>query len=202
MTAALAFPETEASQHATPRVGPNAVIQLAAALRADRDGDAAVEVFAAAGALDLLNTPPTDMVPESLPRSLFDALYRSMPCRRADRIAHAAGRRTADYILAHRIPKPVRILFAMLPPGLAAPLLLRSIQRNAWTFAGSGVCRVETGAPAIVEITANPLATPDCAWHSGVFERLFRVLVSRHSVVGHSECCRSGNNICRFEITF
>lgn len=51
----------------------------------------------------------------------------------------------------------------------------------------------------LIEISANPLAMPDCAWHGAVFERLFTRLVARGTRVRHVACCRTGER-CRFLI--
>ena len=66
------------------------------------------------------------------------------PVRGASRAKPAP--RTGDYLLAHRIPKPVQALLKRLPAPLAARVLLAAITRHAWTFAGSG--RFEAHRPA------------------------------------------------------
>ncbi len=182
-------------------VGPNAVIQLAAALRAAPVAiGAAEQVFASAGFLRLLNVPPDVMIDEAIPARLFEALWRELPPEQAARIAHDAGRRTGAYVLANRIPTVAQVVLRTLPPRFAAPLLLKAIRRNAWTFAGSGICRVTPGNPAIITIAHNPLAMPGCVWHIGVFECLFRALVSEGTRVRHSDCRIDGAPACRFEI--
>jgi divinyl protochlorophyllide a 8-vinyl-reductase len=52
----------------------------------------------------------------------------------AAEVARDAGLRTADYLLANRIPKPVQVLLKHLPAPLAARVLLSAIRRHAWTF--------------------------------------------------------------------
>jgi divinyl protochlorophyllide a 8-vinyl-reductase len=117
-----------------------------------------------------------------------------------------AGRRTADYLLANRIPKPVQAVLKLLPPRMAAMILVSAIRRNAWTFAGSGVFGAHSGAPTIFEIRGNPLCAgetspaPVCAWHAAVFERLFQKLVSRRARVTETECEASGADCCRFVV--
>lgn len=177
------------------RVGPNTVVQLAAAL----DPKDAHRVFEAAGALAALSAPPEQMVAERLPRALFDALLTVCPDR-AEAALTDAGHRTAEYLLANRIPAPAHIVFGLLPATLAARLLLLAIQRSAWTFAGSGHCRTRWQGQAVIEVTDNPLATPGCLWHRAVFERLFRTLVCKTATVRHPACCARGDPVCRFEI--
>ena len=186
---------------AEPRVGPNAITQVAAALRAEGGEAEARRVFAAAGLLPLLETPPAAMTRQSAAAALHIALREALPEAEADRIAAEAGRRTGDYLLANRIPRPAQWLLRLMPPRLAAPILLKAIAKNAWTFAGSG--KVETrwdGRVATVRILDNPLATPGCPWHRAVFERLFRALVSERTEVTHPACCARGAVFCTYEI--
>src|SRR6056297_1861565 len=158
------------------RVGPNVAIQTFAAVRVLRGEAAARDVAAGAGLADWVDLPPADMIPEAAAARIFTAVHAACGGE-APAVMAEAGRRTADYVLANRIPPPVRAVLPWLPDALAGRILLSAIARNAWTFAGSG--GVATGArPFSVEIVANPLAEPGgCAWHAGVFERLFRVLV-------------------------
>lgn len=181
-------------------VGPNAVIQVSGALRDTFGQDRARAVFAKAGLCRLFDHPPDRMIDEALAGKLLAELWCSLPTADARCIALEAGRRTADYVIAHRIPLAVRYLLALAPSRLAAPILLRAIQRNAWTFAGSGECKVLLSPRLIIEIKKNPLAVPDCAWHSAVFERLFCRLVARNTRVRHTNCCGHGDAVCRFQI--
>lgn len=181
------------------RVGPNAVIQTAEALRAAGGEALAARVFADAGLTALLADPPAEMIPEDIAAALHRALA-ALPDGRAGTLAHDAGLRTAAYILAHRIPGPVKILLRALPPGPSARLLIGAIGRHAWTFAGSGRFAARSGRPAVLEIADNPLATPGCPWHRGVFEGLFRALVARRTTVTETACCARGAPACRYEI--
>ena len=190
MSAARATP---GSANREAKVGPNAIIQLAAALRAAGGEAAAARVFAAAGLLPLLAAPPGDMVDQRVAGRLHDALRGTMPGDAAGRIALDAGRRTADYLLAHRIPAPARWLMRALPPRPAARVLLRAMTANAWTYAGTGRVRATAGDPCVLEIVDNPLAQPGgCPWHRGVFERLFRALVFPAARLHHISCCADG----------
>lgn len=181
-------------------VGPNAVIQLAAALREGFGEAVAERVFSQAGLAQSLIEPPAEMVDEAAVARLFRALFAALPAVQAERAAAEAGLRTARYLLANRIPGPARLALKTLPAPLAADFLLRAISRNAWTFAGSGQVRVHAGAPSVIEIQANPLAMPGCPWHIGVFEGLFRALVAPDASVYHPQCCFAGAAACRFEI--
>lgn len=140
------------------------------------------------------------MVREAVVADLFEALFLRLPETDAKDVAAEAGRRTADYILANRIPGAAQSILKALPAPLAAPLLLAAIAKHAWTFAGSGRFTARYGAPLIVEIAANPLSMPGCVWHRAVFERLFRSLAAPRADVRHTRCCRTGEPLCRFEI--
>jgi divinyl protochlorophyllide a 8-vinyl-reductase len=200
LSAGLTFATAVDAQSEAGLVGPNAVVQLAAALRASPSPAAAANVFSTAGLARLLASPPDAMIDESIPARLFAALWQVLPPEQAAVIAQDAGIRTGNYILANRIPLAARLMLRLLPAGIAAPLLLKAIHRHAWTFAGSGTCRVDPGRPAVITIVRNPLEMPGCVWHVGVFECLFRSLVSRHARVRHASCRIGGAPSCRFEI--
>lgn len=199
----LTFESTVDARAQAGLVGPNAVIQLGEALRAAPGAIGAAErVFASAGFSRLLRAPPDALIDEAIPASMFAALWRETPPDEAFRIAHDAGRRTGAYLLGNRIPPIAKIVLRALPPYFAAPLLLKAIRRHAWTFAGSGTFRIAPGRPAVVTIANNPLAMPGGAWHVGVFECLFRALVSDRTRVLHTACHVDGAPTCRFEIDY
>lgn len=183
------------------RVGPNAVTQVAAALRAAGGEALARQVFDAAQLAAALAAPPEKMVDQGLAARLHDALRLTLPAEDAARIAGDAGTRTADYLLANRIPKPVQWAMKVLPARAAARILLSAMASNAWTYAGTGRVRTQGGNPCVLEIIDNPLAQPQCHWHVAVFERLFRTLVAKGAVVRHTSCCAQGAQACRFEIS-
>ncbi|MBK1727192.1 bacteriochlorophyll 4-vinyl reductase, partial [Halorhodospira neutriphila] len=92
------------------RIGPNAILQVAAALRAAAGEEAARRVFAAAGLEAWLDHPPERMVPESAVAALHQALRAELDAAQARHVLQDAGVRTGDYVLAWRIPAPVRTL--------------------------------------------------------------------------------------------
>ncbi len=185
------------------RIGPNAILRVAEALQRRGCAD---EVFGAAGLAHHLARPPDAMVDEDDARRLHAALRSTLGPREAEQVAREAGEATAAYLLAHRIPKPVQALLRRLPAPLAARVLLAAITRHAWTFAGSGSFEARPGRPAVLTIRHNPLCrglasdTPACAYYAATFERLFRVLVQRGSVVTETRCEARGDASCRFEI--
>jgi divinyl protochlorophyllide a 8-vinyl-reductase len=119
-----------------------------------------------------------------------------------------AGTRTADYILANRIPKLAQAVLKLLPAPLAARALAAAIAAHAWTFAGSGRFSVLRGNPMLLEIAQNPLCAEDragaaiCAWHTAVFQRLFQALVSPAARVVETACEGQGDSCCRFAVSW
>lgn len=158
------------------RVGPNAVIQLLNAL--DSHDPALCRRFAMRnGVSAYLETPPGEMVDEAIPARLFADLCVFLPEAGAESVAVEAGRLTADYVIENRIPAVAKMALRVLPRRVAARFLLRAIERNAWTFVGSGTCRVSTRFGPTISIVGTPLIMPGLIWHRAVFERLFRRLV-------------------------
>jgi divinyl protochlorophyllide a 8-vinyl-reductase len=187
-------------------VGPNAAIQLAAALR-DGPGPAAAEaVFVAAGLSDWLVTPPDALIAEADAARLFAQTRAALGAERADRVLADAGQRTGAYILAHRIPPMARRVLPLLPARLGAAILRRAIRGAAWTFAGSGRCTVAGGAAlGRIEIADNPLSVPGAVWHRAVFDVLFGALVrggaaARAACPAVDDCAGCGAQACVFTL--
>jgi len=168
---------------AAARIGPNAVTRLAEALAGMRGEGAAREVFARAGLAHHLEAPPERMVAERDVIALHAALAAALPAAEAEAVAAEAGRLTGAYLLAHRIPAPMRLLLPWLPARMAARILLAAVGRHAWTFAGSGRFAREPGRGLRFVIAGGPLAGgreaagPVCAYYGATFEALFRALV-------------------------
>ena len=181
-------------------VGPNAILQTAAALEAQGGRALVRQVFEVAGLGALLDAPPAAMVPEGQAAALMRALAATLPPEVARRVSGEAGRRTGVYILRHRIPKPARALLWVLPARLASPILLRAVAAHAWTFAGSGRVEIAGGDPARLMIHDNPLAVAGSDWHRAVLEVLFQSLVHPSARVVQTACCAAGAGACRFEI--
>lgn len=182
-------------------VGPNAVLQLIETLRANAHGNELQAIFSRAGLGRYLDHPPLAMVSEDHALRLFRAVGSELPEERARDVLSDAGRRTAQYVIANRIPAPARTLLRLLPPVLAAPLLCRAIKHHAWTFAGSGSCETAGIRRVQLDIKNNPLAIPDCPWHSAVILTMFRSLADRSMQLEHSYCCARGDAFCRFELS-
>lgn len=185
------------------RIGPNAILQLLPVIERIGGTDRVTQMLIRAGITRIPDG--SEMIPETEAARLHRQLRLEEP-EMAPRLAAEAGRGTARYILAHRIPKSAQIVLQIAPPVLSARMLARAIARHAWTFAGSGVFR--TDGPWTFEIANNPIvehehsAHPLCQWHAAVFEELYRTLVHPRSRCRET-CCRAqgAGNICRFEIS-
>jgi len=128
----------------------------------------------------------------------------------AAEVARQAGLRTADYLLAHRIPRPVQWLLKRLPAPLAARVLRQAVGHHAWTFAGSGHFTARAGRPCVLTITGNPLCRgadlqnpsplPACDFYAATFERLFQVLVHPTVQAVETACEARGDPACVFEL--
>lgn len=184
-------------------IGPNAILQLVPLLERLGGPERVQEMMASAGLFELPDG--TGMIPQEDAARLHRQLRREEPDL-APAISAEAGRRTADYILAHRIPPLAQAVLKILPPRLAAQALSGAIRRHAWTFAGSGRFRVVD--PWHLEIAHNPViqgehgADPLCHWHAAVFARLYQVLVARDARCTETVCAAQGQgDVCRFEIT-
>jgi len=199
-------PKGQAAGQDTPRIGPNAITRVAQALRA-RVGEAGtVRVFVAAGLDAYLPALPVAMVDEAEVTRLHHALRAAYGADGAAAIARDAGRLTGDYLLAHRIPAPVRALLRVLPAALAARILVAAIERNRWTFCGSAHLTTTVGATVRFILTHCAIcrdAQADqmlCDYYAATFERLFQALVDRGAFVTETECEANGGSACIFEV--
>lgn len=190
------------------RVGPNAVLQLIAALRAAGLEGRLAALFTACGVADWLSAPPAAMVDEHDVARLHQGLRAGFAPALAERLLDQAGHRTAAYLLSARIPPLAQRVLKALPPSLAARLLVTAIRRNAWTFAGSGRFTARVGRTVRLEIEGNPFcageyaAAPVCHWHRAVFAHLFRTLVSPRAQVVETGCEAAGGRCCAFEVSW
>jgi divinyl protochlorophyllide a 8-vinyl-reductase len=187
-------------------IGPNAVLQLIEALKAAGVYDVSAPVFATAGLADWLVDPPAVMVDQRRVARLHQALRAVSSPEDGSTLMADAGRLTADYILANRIPRAAQMLLKRLPARLAAAAFVPAIKAHSWTFAGTGQFTGRAGSPTVFTLRGNPLcagehaAGPICAWHAAVFQRLFQVLVSPDARAVETDCEACGDPFCRFEV--
>jgi divinyl protochlorophyllide a 8-vinyl-reductase len=160
-------------------IGPNAVLQTVAVMK-ERLGAADTGAILLDAQIHALPCG-AHMIPEiqALRLHRWLSLHEPMGCYA---IAEEAGSRTADYIIANRIPKAAVWLLRHLPAMLAAPLLMAAIRKHAWTFVGAGLF-VPAGAWRFtIDRTAaeDPIPLPDSLfhWYAAVFTRLYRELVA------------------------
>jgi divinyl protochlorophyllide a 8-vinyl-reductase len=185
------------------RIGPNSVLQLVTVLDAHLGATARDSLLRRAGLTELPGAE--GLMPES-PAVGLHRLLRHEHGAASAALLREAGSRTADYLLAHRIPRFVHWTLAALPQRRAIALLSRAIARNAWTFAGSGHFQYLARTPPVFLLHDNPLVRGDsaerplCHWHTAVFERLFTVLIDPCLRVEETTCCAMGAPACRFTL--
>lgn len=188
------------------RIGPNAISRVAEVLPGLVGARVTRRLFEQAGLQAYLQRPPEDMVDEAEVMRLHRVLRDALGGATSAEVARQAGRRTAEYLLARRIPRPVQALLRILPAPLAARVLLRAIAAHAWTFAGSGRFVVRQVWPVVMEIDDNPLCRdvraerPSCHYYAATFEHLFSTLVCRGAQVVEVACEARGDEACRFEL--
>ncbi len=207
MTAAVlsVHGSSTATHAASGRIGPNAIIRMVEALDDLEGKGAGARLLERSGLSRYIGRLPEAMVDEAEVIALHRAVREAVGEGRAETLAWLAGRKTADYLLAHRIPKAMQRVLTILPAPLAARALLAAISRHAWTFAGSGRFRVVSHAPVTVEIADCPLARgiaadrPACGYFAATLERLFAVLVHPDVRVRETACTATGAPACRFE---
>jgi len=163
-------------------IGPNAVLQMAWAMEGTIGAAAAREVLEVAG-IDALPSGEA-MICEGEALRLHHALAMLHPADAND-IAVAAAVGTADYIIANRIPRLAARLLRWLPAPLAARLLMRAIEKHAWTFVGAGQFTVTGPWHFTIDRSRSGDATapPDTLflWYAQVFARLYSQLVRARS---------------------
>ncbi len=189
----------------TGLMGPNAVLQLLPIMNDMLGRRETQRLMMTAG---MVNPPGNEgLMPEAPAAALHQLLRREYP-EQAPALLWSAGGCTADYVMAHRIPGPAKLLLKALPGALAGPMLIKSIADHAWTFAGSGSFTVVRTHPITVSLHNNPLicgeraTTPLCIWHQAVFERLFAALVDREARCVETACQAMGDPACRFEVSW
>lgn len=169
-------------------IGPNAVLKAVEVME-ERLGHAETLAILADAQIDRLPSGET-MIPEIDALRLHRWLALHDPLG-AFTIAEEAGARTADYIIAHRIPRAAALLLRGLPPALAGPLLMAAIGKHAWTFAGAG-CFTPSGAWRFsIDRTGagDPIPPPASLyhWYAAVFTRLYRQLVAADCTCQHRD---------------
>lgn len=160
-------------------IGPNAVLQAVAVME-DLLGPAEARAILLDAQIHALPSGE-GMIPEvqALRLHRWLALHEPLGCLD---IAEEAGARTADYIIANRIPRPAVWLLRRLPANLAAPLLMAAIRKHAWTFVGAGAFTPDGAWRFTIDRSkaGDPMMPPESLflWYAAVFTRLYRQLVA------------------------
>jgi divinyl protochlorophyllide a 8-vinyl-reductase len=188
------------------RIGPNTIIQVAGVLR-DRLSPSFAEAILRDATRYTLATLPSGMIDEREAQGVVRAAVQRMGAPAAAVVLREAGSRTADYLLARRIPLIAQALIRVVPRQLGLKVLLRAMTANAWTFAGSGHFHVEPAGrtPELVfddcaMCRGMHEAIPMCEFYAGTFERLISVLVAPNAQVREVECMAQGASACRFQL--
>jgi divinyl protochlorophyllide a 8-vinyl-reductase len=191
----------EAPVETEARIGPNAILQLAAPVE-ELLGPAVM-----AQLLGLCRVPlPTglEMIPEESVARVHRVLWQHFP-EQAREVSERAGRGTAQYIRRNRIPGAARMALRVVPRSLGERQLTRAIVDHAWTFCGSGRLTVTRQDRDIhFELEDNPLADSrnppchPCHWHAAVFEELFSSVLGGRYQCAETSCRGCGGALCRF----
>ncbi len=190
------------------RIGPNAIIRVGEALAALEAPTVARGIFAAAGIERHLDVQPEAMVRESEVLALHRAMRAKLGPERSSTVSWIAGQRTAEYLLANRIPRNVQGLLKALPAPVASRILVSAIKRNSWTFSGSGRLTASGGHPTTFEIADCPICRGDraplplCGFYAATFERLFAELVHADARAVETACSALGAPACRFVVSW
>lgn len=160
-------------------IGPNAVLKTVEVME-ERLGPAETQAILADAQLARLPSG-NHMIPEIEALRLHRWLGMHDPVG-ALIVSGEAGARTADYIIAHRMPRAAVWLLQRLPVGLAAILLMAAIRKHAWTFVGAGKFTPVGAWEFEIDRSGadDPVLPPDSLlhWYAKVFEQLYRQLVS------------------------
>lgn len=186
-------------------IGPNALLQPVAVLRA-RLGEERARRILEASTGRTLDRLPDAMVDETEVARFHRGVVDSLGWEAGLPVLREAGLRTGDYLLAHRIPKPAQFVLKLLPARMALGLLAKAMSKHAWTFAGSGTFHYASGANPVFEIAHCPLCrgvqapSAACDFYAGTFERLVKVLVDPGADVTETSCEAHGGSACRFTV--
>ncbi len=193
---------------AEARIGPNAIIRVGEALVAMQGRGVAADVFAAADLAASFAVPPQSMVPEQQVTRLHTAMRGLLGVDLARRVGAEAGRRTAHYLLGHRVPRPLVLLLPRLPAWLSARVLLQAVSKHSWTFAGSADFTARAARPVQIGLAGCAICRdahepgPLCDYYGETLAGLFRALVSRDCVSEQTSCAAAGASACRFQLAW
>jgi divinyl protochlorophyllide a 8-vinyl-reductase len=184
-------------------IGPNAIIQTAAALETHLGAPRASRLIADATGRPV-GAMPTGMVDEREVNRLVHALRETLDPALVEAVLHDAGVRTAAYLIEHRIPRLAVVLMRCLPNALALRLLLAGIMRHTWTFAGTASVRIVRGATPRLVIAGCPMCrgitanAPACHFYAATLATLLARTISPRADVIEVRCEALGDHACEF----
>lgn len=189
------------------RIGPNAIIQTTAAMRAQL-GDARARAMLLAATGRSLDAMPQTMVDEREVNRLVHALRDDLEGPRFEAVLRDAGARTAAYLIAHRIPRAARALMRLLPAPLALRVLLAGVMRHTWTFAGTAQVTLARQARGPLHLVMRhcPMCrdlratAPTCHFYAATLETLLVRLVTPRARVTETRCEAAGGSACEFAL--
>jgi divinyl protochlorophyllide a 8-vinyl-reductase len=190
---------------APARIGPNAIIQTWQALRT-HVGPALADAILHEATGRLPATLPTAMVAEHEAIAMVQRVRQRLDDDEAMEVLRDAGRRTARYLLAHRIPRPAQWLMRAAPAPIAFAILAEAMARHAWTFAGSGRFEWRASPRTLLRLHDSPMcrdvraSCPYCDYYAATFDVLVRTLVSPRVVVREVRCRAMGDACCDFAV--
>jgi divinyl protochlorophyllide a 8-vinyl-reductase len=194
----------QAALHPQAQIGPNALIQMVEALRIVWGPEETRSLLASLGLGHYADAPPQHMMPQEQVAALHTRLHGMVGAGEFKAITADAGRRTADYLLANRIPRAVQWVLKRLPDAIAARVLCKAIAKHAWTFAGTGAFSYAWTPHLVFRLAGNPLCNqiktdaPVCDYYAATFERIFRVIVNDDWLVQELQCEANGAAYCEF----
>lgn len=192
---------------ASAKIGPNSIIQTIRVMT-ESYGREHTEKLLHDERYPWGSELPTEMVNEEDFLLLVHVLVRSFGIEEARRILSKSGDYTAAYLLAHRIPKPMKWIFPLLPRSVRLNMLMSAIGKHAWTFAGSGRFQYIPGeTPTFVIddcITSRNITSekPFCSFYEATFTGLLSALVDPQAQVEEKKCRVTGHSQCVFIIRY
>jgi divinyl protochlorophyllide a 8-vinyl-reductase len=185
------------------KIGPNAIIQTVYALRAHYGDDEANDLLRRGDHAHLIDNLPAEMVDEAEFHALVHMVQAEIGEAQTASILQDAGQRTADYLLAHRIPRFFQRLVRLLPRRLGLALLLKAISRHAWTFVGSGQFRFHIARqPTIHVLVTYPSVTPVAHFYGGTFAHLLHTLIDPHATLQTATSQEASAIDCTYTLLF
>jgi divinyl protochlorophyllide a 8-vinyl-reductase len=193
-------------QQAESRIGPNSIIQTVAALKERLGVEETRAWLERIGRGDLNEAMPTTMVVEHEFLDLIGHLREWQGLEVAAEVLERSGELTAAYVMANRIPAPIRTLLRIVPGWLGLRILLAAIKKHAWTFAGSGQFsyRFDRGLHLqlahCIECQGIQSDTPICRYYCGAFRGMIGTLIDPKVQVREIACSACGAGACEFVV--